>query len=417
MGLDVAAAFDTLEWTAILELFRRRPVSKVVEAAILQSLMGQRLTTTIYGHTAASITHPTRGVRQGAPESSILFSAVIDMVLEDVRDELTIGLDTTMFFVGEPSFPHTTAWVDDIYLLSGTHAGMQDLASVTNNQLSSRGLRISPGKCKLIINNSASTAPVKLQGKDVHPVSPQDPVRVLGVWMSGSQGTDAHRPISMGRAWGAFASFRHVFTCHKTSLEARARLLNAKVGSVLLWAAATWRPSKQAVEAVCGIQARMLAAMLRVPRQHNEPWLDSHRRRLRAAWHLMSRAEMSPQNPYQPWHITWFMRRHGWLGHASRMLTDAAQALRWRDCSWWRLQQGLPVTGVRHPARFHPRRFDSDVAKFWSTLPQRIRGGAGDVHELAQDRRLWRSAAAHFVRAQPTDPRLCTYADVQFFDV
>ena len=161
----------------------------------------------------------------------------------------------------------------------------------------------------------------------------------------------------------------------------------------------------------------MLAAMLRVPRQHNEPWHDFHRRRLRAAWHLMSRAAMSPQNLFQPWHITWFMRRHGWLGHASRMLTDAAQALRWRDCSWWRLQQGLPVTGVRHPARFHPRRFNSDVAKFWSTLPQRIGGGAGDVHELAQDRRLWRSAAAHFVRAQPTDPRLCAYADTQFFGV
>ena len=83
----VAAAFDTLEWTAILELFRRRPVSRVVKASVLQSLMGQRLTTTIYGNTAASITCTTRGVRQGVPEGSILLSAVIDMVLEDLRDD------------------------------------------------------------------------------------------------------------------------------------------------------------------------------------------------------------------------------------------------------------------------------------------------------------------------------------------
>ena len=82
--------------------------------------------------------------------------------------------------------------------------------------------------------------------------------------MSGSQGTDAHRPIAVGQAWGAFASFRHVFTCQKASLEARARLLNANVGSVLLWTASTWRPSKQAVVTECGIQAKLLATMLRV---------------------------------------------------------------------------------------------------------------------------------------------------------
>ena len=70
---------------------------------------------------------------------------VIDIVLEDVRDELTTGLDTTAFFLGEPSFPRTAAWVHDVYLLSGTHAGMQDLANVTSHQLLGRGLIISRG--------------------------------------------------------------------------------------------------------------------------------------------------------------------------------------------------------------------------------------------------------------------------------
>ena len=244
-----------------------------------------------------------------------------------------------MFFLGEPSFPRTAAWVHDVYLLSGTHAGMQGLANLTSHQLSGRGLIISPGKCKLIMNNCSITA------------------RVLGVWMSGSQGADVGSPIAVARAWGAFASFRHVFTCQNTSLETRARLLNAKVGSVLLWAASTWRPSKQAVETVCGIQAKMLATMLRVPLVHNALWIEFHRRRLRAAWHLMSEPEMQL-------HVNWSLRRHGWVGHASRTFTDASQAMRWREFSWWQRHQGLPVTGVRHPARFHPRRFDSDVSKF-----------------------------------------------------
>ena len=71
--------------------------------------------------------------------------------------------------------------------------------------------------------NRFSTMPVQIQGRPVHPVSPQETVRVLGVWMSGSQGTDAHRPIAVGRAWGSFASFRRVFTCQKASIEAGAQ--------------------------------------------------------------------------------------------------------------------------------------------------------------------------------------------------
>ena len=46
-----------------------------------------------------------------------------------------------------------------------------------------------------------------------------------------------------------------------------------------------------------------------------------------------------------------------------------------------------------------------------------MRGGAGDVHELAQDIRLWRSATAPFLRAQPTDRRLRAYADLQLVDL
>ena len=94
---------------------------------------------------------------------------------------------------------------------------------------------------------------------------------------------------------------------------------------------------------------------------HDEPWIEFHRRRLRAAWHFMSEAEMDPQSPFQPWHVK-SLRRHGWMGHVSCMFTDASQAMRWRDFSWWQRQQGLPVTGVRHPARYHHRRFDSDVS-------------------------------------------------------
>ena len=91
------------------------------------------------------------------------------------------------------------------------------------------------------------------------PVASEEPVRVLGVWISGNQGTHARRPIAQGRAWGVFASLKHVLACRGVSLESRARLLNAKVGAVLLWAGAVWRPSQAAAEAVCGMQAKMLA--------------------------------------------------------------------------------------------------------------------------------------------------------------
>ena len=174
--------------------------------------------------------------------------------------------------------------------------------------------------------------------------------------MSGNQGTDAHRPIAQGRAWDVFASLKHVLAC---------KLLNAKVGAVLLWAASVWRPSQAAVAAVCGMQAKMLASMIRLPmRPGNTCWLELHRRRLRKAWRLIClRPVLSLKVPSGPG-----MRRHGWLGHALQ------SALRWRDSEWWRHQQALPVTGERHPARFHPRRFDTDVDQFWHSVPRHARG-------------------------------------------
>ena len=151
--------------------------------------------------------------------------------------------------------------------------------------------------------------------------------------------------------------------------------MNAKVGAVLLWAAAVWRPSQAAAEAVCGVQAKMLAAMVRLPRRPEDTWLDLHRRRLRQAWRLMAEASDQPHSPFQPRLFKWLVRRHGWIGHALRMRTEVSRALAWRDSEWWRQQQGLPVTGARHPARFHPRRFDTDVAHSWRSLPRRVRGG------------------------------------------
>ena len=126
-------------------------------------------------------------------------------------------------------------------------------------------------------------------------MAPLEPVRILGVWMSGNQGTDAHRPIAQGRAWDVFASLKHVLAC---------KLLNAKVGAVLLWAASVWRPSQAAVAAVCGMQAKMLASMIRLPmRPGNTCWLELHRRRLRKAWRLICLRPVLSLSPFRPWHV------------------------------------------------------------------------------------------------------------------
>ena len=78
---------------------------------------------------------------------------------------------------------------------------------------------------------------------------------------------------------------------------------------------------------------------------------------------------------------------------------------------------GTAGDGCETSSQVYPRRFHSDVAKFWSSPPQRLRGAASDVHELAWDRMLWRGATAHFLRTQPTDRRLRMYADLDMLDL
>ena len=112
--------------------------------------MGQRLTKSMCGKIAASLTFPTHGVRQGAPE----------MILQDVRDDLFIGLDMTIFFTGDPAMARTAAWVDDIYLMSGTHAGIKMRCVPLRSSSRSEGYDWL--KCTLLVNRWSDTTSVFL---------------------------------------------------------------------------------------------------------------------------------------------------------------------------------------------------------------------------------------------------------------
>ena len=126
-----------------------------------------------------------RGVRQGDPMSSMLFNAVIDMVVSDI--DRSIGVTG-----GEKSAVKCNyiAFADDLLLLSSTDVGMKVMLQQLGISMAKVGLTMNPAKCasmrtevitrkrQWIVNPEPY---LKLQDEDIRALSIVDTYKYLGV--------------------------------------------------------------------------------------------------------------------------------------------------------------------------------------------------------------------------------------------
>jgi hypothetical protein len=87
VSLDIKKAFDTVLLEAVEELFINNSVPARVAFALLQELYDERKSSfSVFGNKTEYI-NMNRGLRQGSPEASILFSAIVNMVLTKLCDK------------------------------------------------------------------------------------------------------------------------------------------------------------------------------------------------------------------------------------------------------------------------------------------------------------------------------------------
>ena len=344
LSWDFAKAFDSLEWHAILTLLQDKQVSKAVQRAIILGFSQQCSKVTIYGQTSDGECFPGRGIKQGAPESSAVFSMVVDHVLSGLQ---TQSPTRDALFSGDFAFSHTLAWVDDLYLMTSSLREMQSLVDQVLIAFGSVGLEPNLSKLRLLRSEAAHSGHVQVHTQMLQTEEPDKDIRILGMQFSLKRGVAPHLEYAISRAWKVFSANKRVL-CDKTvNFSQRVYILNMLVQPVLLWCSCNWTPNKTMVARLNTVHVKMLSHMWSTARHAGQTWLDAHRVRFRAMWARVRASSLNHGAPFAQlyaWGLRFLQNRHGWIGHAFRHFGCVLKAFQWRSFHWWWHQQQESAT-------------------------------------------------------------------------
>ena len=231
--LDLKAAFDSVDRQQLWQCLAIKGVPSKFLSLIKALYADSCGRVRVYGKLSPEFT-TSSGVRQGCPLSPFLFNFVIDMLLE-----ISLPASETS---GVEMLPGRSLadieYADDIALLGSDPSEMQMILNNLNNSAARFGMRFTPAKCKVLLQDWVGSNPhLMLAGE---PIDVVDKFVYLGSCIS-SGGLAGDEIISrIGKARAAFANLRHLWRRRDVSLSVKGRDCTAVVGSILLCGSETW---------------------------------------------------------------------------------------------------------------------------------------------------------------------------------
>ncbi|CAB0044068.1 unnamed protein product [Trichogramma brassicae] len=184
VSLDVAKAFDNVSHHAITSTLKRLGLPSAFVRYIEDTYKNSSTVLTIKRSKSEPI-RVTRGVRQGDPLSSLLFSLVVDRVLTSLPS--SVG-----YHLGEHKID-ALAYADDIVLFSSSILGMKEMLRTAGDEASKYGLQFNAAKCiamSILIASKRKTYKVstadsfQIGGGPIRQLGPTEHFRYLGVHFS-----------------------------------------------------------------------------------------------------------------------------------------------------------------------------------------------------------------------------------------
>ena len=391
---DSWKAFDEVKVSAVFKLFDHWEVESRLGQAILQEmadLENPRYFIPVWDGGMGDDVPMLRGLRQGSPEASLIFSAIIAMELKVLRDEwqrMGYGINFGAFGGSRAVFEqwhrenfkhiwHTdvenlhlsiNAFVEDMLIFASGERQANIMISQLTSRMEQIGLKWNTSKLKCMYNKyCVEQAGVWVAGNKVNIYKSLVVVGSLVNADSAELETFKHRCT---QCWKSFHKWKHILCCH-TSMEARVKFWCKTVGTSLTWCLETTRPNKAAEEFCQHVQRLQFVAMLGIKRRSHtgilEPWLDYHIRRFRAAKQTIEDHKADIRHILKA-------KRLSYAGHVARFgLGDREthlikNLLCFRSLAWWRLQQRAIDNGssdFRHPGVFSARRWEAQFPRNW----------------------------------------------------
>ena len=286
--------------------------------------------------------HSNTGVKQGATESPLLFGRLMDEILSEI-----------------PLPPHHAVFpdlvsdggcfMDDVIAWRNTVPALQCFLNALLPKLEVYGLFVQPLKCQLFSAKITPGTHVLMEGKELYPVAPGEPIIVMNLPV-GLVATERHiLEHLVDKARSKFFNISHIL-CSRAPLRSRMKVLKTVVFGVMSWVVGALFPSRQLQQILNHFECRCVRQMMGLRRGCGELWLEWEKRTMRLARVQIWRAAG------QRWGEDFLKAFWTYTGHRVREgLREngsvAGVLSNFRDLQWWRREQEA-TSGLRHPRHF-----------------------------------------------------------------
>ena len=228
--IDFQKAFDTIKHKVIWATLKSYGVeAKMV--ALLEKIYEKSQSAVRIGKETGEWFRTDVGTRQGDPLSPLLFIAYLDRVMDQVRQN-TCGVN-----IGGISITNLR-FADDIDLIDEDIDSLRRQIELTKNAAERGGLLLNTNKTKIMVFGERSIDDrIQVAGETIENVEKFEYLGSLLTWDNNCSEEIKRR---IGKATGALASLKHIWSSKKLSSDNKLRVLTTCVFSVLLYASETW---------------------------------------------------------------------------------------------------------------------------------------------------------------------------------
>lgn len=389
--LDLKKAFDHVDHRAAFDAMKLQGVS-MHSMALIAQIWHQSVIKVKLGCVISEDVPLHRGLPQGAPESPLIFTMIVEMLvrrLEAKWRQMGLGYKIDGLWI------FCICYADDLVLLAGSVAQLEVMVKDIVQAFREIGLGIGADKTHWSSTPQLEGTTLSVEG---HDVLWENTITFAGTVLDLTGSSDAAIHYRMIQGMKALAKWKPLLQASWIPLARRADLLSKSVWSSLLWCAATWTTTKSMRNSIASWGARAMAATAGVRRSPAEP-IDSWWRRLHREGHRLINKFIVPPV------VLSRLQVHRWAGHLARMPLEqyTAQALRCRGMQWWRWRQAQhhDKWSGPHPKRFKAWRWEEQLSKpYGDGYSENSDDNTGWLL-AAQNRQQWKAMEMAFARECP----------------
>ena len=378
--IDFEKAFDTIEHEPLWKALAEQGVEKQYINILKQIYRHQ--TATVKAGVESREFSITRGVRQGDPISSLLFTAVMESIFRSLKQRwrhLNSRRSGTYYgvVIDDPADPLTNLlFADDVVLVATCQKDISKMIVDLDKNAAKFGLKIHMGKTAVLTNASRSRPNTIKCGQAVVKVLLQDDAeKYLGRKISIDLFHETEIANRIAAGWCAFWKLKDVLCNRRLSLKDRFRLFESCVSPGVLYACGTWTLTVDLSLQIQAAQRKMLRWLVGLRRETEEPWIDFIKR----STHISER--LAREHGVPDWLDTHRLRKWKLAGTVARRTDN-----RWskRLLGWKPHFRTIPYRDVGRPCLR------------WSDAIADVAGG--DWAKAAADEGLWMALSYAFRR-------------------